>query len=97
MDLEAAADHEPSGFFVLRSPLLALDEYLAWGADLTASSAWAGGDDLGRAVEADKKVLRERLREILVRPEVKEAIYLASPILVAQGAGSRLAGCTGKQ
>jgi thiopeptide-type bacteriocin biosynthesis protein len=56
-------DFVPSGFFVLRTPLLPFDEL----------DAWAEG--------ADPHVIERRLREAYERPELREALYLASPHL----------------
>jgi thiopeptide-type bacteriocin biosynthesis protein len=56
-------DFAPSGFFVLRTPLLAFDEL----------EAWTQG--------ADRQVLERRVREAYERPELREALYLASPQL----------------
>jgi thiopeptide-type bacteriocin biosynthesis protein len=53
----------PSGFFVLRTPLLPFDEL----------EAWIEG--------ADRAELERRLREAYERPELREALYLASPQL----------------
>jgi lantibiotic biosynthesis protein len=53
----------PSGFFVLRTPLLPFDEL----------EAWTEG--------ADRQMLERRLREAYERPELREALYLASPQL----------------
>jgi thiopeptide-type bacteriocin biosynthesis protein len=54
----------PSGFFVLRTPLLPFDELEAWTED------------------ADRQMLERRLLEAYERPELREALYLASPQLV---------------
>jgi thiopeptide-type bacteriocin biosynthesis protein len=59
------AEFTPSGFFVLRTPLLPFGELLDW--------AEGAGDNRG--------VLRQRLRAIASRPEVREAIMVASPAL----------------
>jgi thiopeptide-type bacteriocin biosynthesis protein len=56
-------DYAPSGFFVLRTPLLPFDEL----------EAWMEG--------ADRTELEHRLREAYERPELREALYLASPQL----------------
>jgi lantibiotic biosynthesis protein len=56
-------DFAPSGFFVLRTPLLPFDEL----------DAWREG--------ADRQMLERRLREAYERPELREALYLASPQL----------------
>ena len=55
-------------FFVIRTPLLAFDEFLAW----------SGG------ASSDAASLRERLRVIVARDDVREALSIASPELVAQ-------------
>lgn len=54
----------PSGFFVMRTPLLPVDVLAGWGTD--------GADP------------RERLRSLAARPEVAEALWLASPELTAR-------------
>jgi thiopeptide-type bacteriocin biosynthesis protein len=52
----------PSGWFVLRTPALAYDEFLAWGCG-----------------KGEAEVLRDRLRRAVARPEVREAVFVASP------------------
>ncbi|HEX2832460.1 MAG TPA: lantibiotic dehydratase [Thermoanaerobaculia bacterium] len=75
------SDFEPSGFFALRSPLLPFDELEAWTEGLEAFSAEAELEDaLGR----DRARLRSRLQRILERPEIAEAIFVASPGLFDQ-------------
>src|SRR5262245_41734103 len=74
-------DMMPSGFFVVRTPLLAFDELLALSDGLEAPSA---GDDRARleaALAADRTRLRHRLRAVFMRPEVREALFVASPDL----------------
>jgi thiopeptide-type bacteriocin biosynthesis protein len=56
-------DFVPSGFFVLRTPLLPFDEL----------GAWMEG--------ADRTELERRLHEAYERPELREALHLASPRL----------------
>ena len=70
---------ESAGFFVLRTPLLPQDELTAW------SSGLGGGvqSDAGATLAADRARLRQRLRAIVARPEVREALFLASPSLDA--------------
>lgn len=70
---------EPRDFFVLRTPLLSVDELLSWSADLESPSA--PDETLERALLRDYARLTERLRAALARPEVREALYLASPDL----------------
>src|SRR4051812_14556409 len=79
----APPDHRPTGGFVLRTPLLSRDELERWSAGLATPAA---GDDAGAiaaALEADRAVLRARLAELVARPEVREAIFVASPVLEA--------------
>ncbi|HYC92892.1 MAG TPA: lantibiotic dehydratase [Thermoanaerobaculia bacterium] len=71
----------PSGFFVLRSPLLAFDELEAWSGGL--EGALAEAHELEEALARDRAKLRARLREALGRPEIAEAVFLASPGLFA--------------
>lgn len=56
----------PSGFFVLRTPLLSFDEFLRW----------------SDARQSDGRDRQAGLLDILGRPEVLDALYLASPSLV---------------
>ncbi|HEY5756312.1 MAG TPA: lantibiotic dehydratase, partial [Steroidobacter sp.] len=66
-------------FFGLRTPLLAFTEYLNWASNLDAPRAAAAGEPLERAVRADRETLRVRLRALVARPAIREALYLASP------------------
>ncbi|MEO8699984.1 MAG: lantibiotic dehydratase [Kofleriaceae bacterium] len=66
-----------AGFFAFRSPLLPLDDFVAWSRDLSAADA----PDLDAAIAADRSILRARLRAVIARPEVREALFLASPSL----------------
>lgn len=74
------ADFESAGFFVLRTPLLPVDELAAWGARLQAPRA--SGDALAAALETDRRELRGWLHDLLSRPVVLEALHVASPHLV---------------
>lgn len=65
-----ARDFHPSGFFVLRTPLLPCDELLEWS---------AGPKAVGASFAADRTLLRERLWGAVARPEIKEALFVASP------------------
>ena len=72
----------PSGFFVLRTPLLPFDELRAWGQGLLAPTArGASTAELEAALARDRELLRERLMSVIARPEVREALFLASPSL----------------
>jgi thiopeptide-type bacteriocin biosynthesis protein len=70
----------PSGFFAFRTPLLPFDELLAWGEGLAAPGRAAQDPArLEEAVAADRARLRERLRAVVLTPEFREALFLASP------------------
>ncbi len=70
---------EHGGFFALRTPLLPFDELEAWGAGLTAAAA--SESELPAALAADRRRLRRRLRRLIERPEIREALFVASPSL----------------
>jgi lantibiotic biosynthesis protein len=75
------APHRVSDFFALRTPLLPFTEYLDWAGDLAAPHALAAGATLEPALRADRQRLRARLRDLIRRPEIREALYVASPSL----------------
>jgi thiopeptide-type bacteriocin biosynthesis protein len=68
-------------FFLLRAPLLPADVLLGWGGGLGARAAYERGEPLETALGADRELLRVRLRNLLSRPEVREAVFIASPSL----------------
>jgi len=75
-----------SGFFALRTPMLPIQELTAWSEGLTAAKTWeseATADVLENAWKQDVQTVRGRLRAILTRPEVRHALYVASPSLQA--------------
>jgi len=65
---------------VFRTPLLPHEEFVAWGESLTAVST-ADEQERAQALVRDCERLRSRLREIVARPEVRDAIFVASPDL----------------
>ncbi len=72
----------PSGFFAFRTPLYPYEELEAWGAGLASPSTSAEAEEeFAAAWAADRALLRERLRALLERPEVRESVFLASPSL----------------
>ncbi len=72
----------PSSFFSVRTPLLPYDDYERWGRDLEAVGVRMNDRKaLERGVEADRETLRVRLRIVLERPEVLDALFVASPSL----------------
>lgn len=72
-------DFVPSGFFAFRTPLLPFEEVEAWSAGLAAPAA--GAEELAAALAADRAMLRARLGALVERPEVAEALFVASPSL----------------
>ena len=74
-------DFVPAGFFAFRTPLLPFDELQSWSDGLAASSALSDLTSLEKALAQDRDDLRVRLHEILSRPEVREALFVASPHL----------------
>jgi thiopeptide-type bacteriocin biosynthesis protein len=68
-----------SGFFVLRTPLLPFQELQRWGEGLEA--AQASPEELDSALARDRERLRAHLRRLLELPEVREALFVASPAL----------------
>ena len=74
----------PSGFFVLRTPLLPFDEFLRWSEALCApSQALEDDEQLNEAIAKDRAELRRRLLEICTRRELRDALFVASPDLDA--------------
>jgi thiopeptide-type bacteriocin biosynthesis protein len=64
-----ASSLRAASFFLLRTPSLPVTELLRW------------SDGLAGDLAADRATLRERLRAIVERDDVREAIYVASPSL----------------
>lgn len=81
MELRGQFEFEPSGFFVVRTPLLPWDELESWSKGLRAATA--STEELSAALATDRSNLRERLRTAMLRPEVREAVFVASPHLEA--------------
>lgn len=75
------AQFSPSGFFVLRTPLLPFDEMVAWSEGAEAVGALDDLPALQDALDKDRARLRSQLSEVIARPELRDAIFLASPSL----------------
>lgn len=71
------------GFFALRVPLLPFTDYLSWAGALAVPCADEDEGLLAAALETDRRRLRAALQQIVDRPDVREAVYLASPTLEA--------------
>ena len=81
---QLAPEFTDSGFFVLRTPLLPFAELTAWSEGTSCRRAWEEGrtaECLDAAWEQDARLLRERLRRIIERPEIEHALYVASASL----------------
>jgi thiopeptide-type bacteriocin biosynthesis protein len=78
---EAGRPFVPSGFFVLRTPLLPFEEMATWSEGLEAVGSLGDLRDLQQALERDRELLRSRLLATVTRPEVREALFVASPSL----------------
>jgi lantibiotic biosynthesis protein len=76
---KAGQRYTPSGFFVLRTPLLPFEEMAAWGEGLEAVGALGDPQGLEAALGRDRARLRARLLAAVTRPEVRDAIFVASP------------------
>lgn len=75
----AAEPPLPADFFVLRTPLLPMDVLRDFSAGLEAPEAAPA--ELAAALQRDTALLRTRLRTLLCLPEVREALFVASPSL----------------
>jgi thiopeptide-type bacteriocin biosynthesis protein len=69
----------PSGFFVLRTPLLPFEEILAWAQGLEAVDALGDREGLDQTLDKDRTRLRDYLRTVVTRPELRDAVFVASP------------------
>jgi lantibiotic biosynthesis protein len=78
---KASQQFTPSGFFVLRTPLLPFEEMVAWSEGLEAVGSLSDPRGLEEALERDRARLRDRLLAVVTRPELREAIFVASPSL----------------
>jgi len=81
MSIDNAITYVDAGFFLLRTPLVALDWFSSWseGAQLSSVDLEAAAAD--EALAADRLLLRARLGALLDRPEVQEAVFVSSPDL----------------
>lgn len=70
---------EAAKFFHLRSPLLPFDEVEAWSAGLQSADGGPDPERLTETLARDREVLRQRLKAVFTRPEVREALLTASP------------------
>ncbi len=80
-DRKRVPPFEPSGFVAIRTPLLPFDEFLRWGEGLSSAAVVEDSEKLEAALAADRVLQRRRLRDLVARPAVREALVLASPDL----------------
>jgi thiopeptide-type bacteriocin biosynthesis protein len=76
---EAGRQFAPAGFFVLRTPLLPFEELAAWSEGLEAIGSLGDPRGLETALERDRARLRSRLVAAMTRPELRDALFVASP------------------
>ncbi len=70
-----------AGFFAFRTPLLPIEELRGWGDGLTATAHVGEAGRLDAALAADRGRIRARLKQLIALPEVREALFVASPSL----------------
>jgi hypothetical protein len=78
-----------SGFFVLRTPLLSFNELLQWSDGLELPkviSNYSQSEDWREAWKKDTARLRVRLQDIVQRPPIQLAIFLASSVVTSKAA-----------
>jgi len=73
-----------ASFFVARTPLLPFDDLLSLSDGLSAPASLGDEEALASAVAADWRAVHKRIEALSTRPEVQEALFLASPDLVAR-------------
>jgi len=78
-------EYQPSGFFVLRTPLLPFEDFLKLSEDSRAahvledSAVSSDRESLAQAATLDRRKVSSKLQELATLSEVKEALWLASP------------------
>jgi len=76
-----AIDLDDTGFFAFRTPLLPYEDLLSLSANLVAPVAGLDLAALENALVVDRRRVLARLFSIVARPEVREALFVASPSL----------------
>jgi thiopeptide-type bacteriocin biosynthesis protein len=66
-----------SQFFAMRTPLLPWEDFQEWNRGVESGDS----DDATKSLAANCDALRGRLRAMLDRPEVRDAVFVASPSL----------------
>lgn len=63
----------------MRTPLLPFDEFLSWSQKVTASASTEDLSQLEQALLTDRLSLREQIQSVYSRPEIRDALFVASP------------------
>lgn len=81
--LESQQKFTDAGFFILRTPALPSNDFLAWtsGLEATFLKRVASGQERRAAWQKDVLRLRDQLKRQIDRPEVAHALFVASPTL----------------
>lgn len=82
--MEYSSQFFDAGFFMLRTPAFPADDFLRWTSGLETTSlrgATASPDQRKAAWRNDLQTVRSRLRDVIDRPEVSHALFVASPAL----------------
>ena len=77
--MNGSSGEHVSTFFVLRTPLLPFAAFSALSEGLAASRPQPAGADLDALVRSDEERVVTRLRTLVARPEIREALFVASP------------------
>jgi lantibiotic biosynthesis protein len=83
-DPQGHVRYKPSGFFLLRTPVLPFDDFANWAANLRAALLFLSelsSPDTPDAVLEDIVRLRQRMHSIIDKPIIRQAIFLSSPSL----------------
>jgi thiopeptide-type bacteriocin biosynthesis protein len=75
----SSGDHAISTFFVLRTPLLPFATFAALGEDLLAARPHHANADFDALLALDAARVAARMRALVARPEIREALFVASP------------------
>ncbi|MGH9766377.1 MAG: hypothetical protein ACREAB_03000, partial [Blastocatellia bacterium] len=74
---EKKFDFSTAGFFVMRAPLLPFGDFLQWSQNLQSASSLDDPAALNESLITDRALLRDRLRALVAKPEIRDAIFVA--------------------
>lgn len=72
---------QPEGFVLLRTPLLPFETFSRWSSNLAGAASVGNDSLLEEALTCDGIRLRDGLADLFRDPLLREAIFLASPVL----------------